>query len=152
MALMACVKSSAGRMPPVFDTQKPRKRAQIEFTLTLLTSAKPYSHDGVALRRGAEAQHRNGTAATETLNKIKKTKGGGAEVQKRCVGCVRGATPPAQDGVANGSNAHRQKQAARVCVQEGGKVDEVERLVGRRQILMPNILRVRLRTGQADED
>jgi hypothetical protein len=47
-ALMACVKSSAGRMPPVLLTQKPRKRLHTLFRLTLLTSVMPYSHDGVA--------------------------------------------------------------------------------------------------------
>lgn len=41
MALMAWVKRRAGLMPPVLDTQKPRKRAQIELMLTLLTSARP---------------------------------------------------------------------------------------------------------------
>ena len=47
-AEMAWVKSSAGRMPPVLDTQKPRNRLQMELTDTEDTRATPYSQLGVA--------------------------------------------------------------------------------------------------------
>lgn len=58
-------------------------------------------------------------------------------------------TPPAEDDVAHGGDAERHEEVAGVRVEERGEVHEVERLVRRRQILVPDVLGVRLRVARA---